>query len=81
MDVDLELGEGDDEPHNAFFDMRGEGFVKSGQGQGLWKEEGKDKDKEREKDREGKDARRESSDRPAGRAAGGPRSSGDSRLR
>ena len=26
--MDLELGEGDDEPNNAFFDMRGDGFYR-----------------------------------------------------
>lgn len=31
VDVDLELGEGDDEPNNAFFDMRGEGCYRDDQ--------------------------------------------------
>ena len=41
VDVDLELGEGDDEPNNAFFDMRGEGFYKDEQRVGSNRGQGK----------------------------------------
>jgi hypothetical protein len=70
VDVDLELGEGDDEQDNSFFDMRGEGFYK-GSGKG----DGKDKDKE------GKSFTSAGTDRPGGAGGGKPRTSGDSRLR
>jgi hypothetical protein len=72
VDVDLELGEGDDEPNNSFFDMRGEALFK-GQGQG--------KGDEKEKDKEGKRVQSTGSDRPGGPGLVRPRSSGDSRLR
>jgi hypothetical protein len=70
VDVDLELGEGDDGQDNSFFDMRGDGFYK-----------GPGKGDEKEKDKEGKSFKITGTDRPGGAGGGKPRSSGDSRLR